>query len=167
MSIGVDQEVVGDEKEDCLMATVAIDFDGVIHAYSKGWQDGTIYDDPMPGAFDALAELQARYAVFVHTSRDAGQVAEWLVRRTDGRIRCVTEHPGEEVTWSLQDLSAFNKPPAVSGVSVQRGLFRKFWDDQTKIFVTNRKLPAVAYIDDRGIRFIDWKQALADLAAVV
>ena len=41
-----------------------------------------------------------------------------------------------------------------------------FWDDQTKIFVTNRKLPAVAYIDDRGIRFTNWRQALADLAAV-
>ena len=27
---------------------VAFDFDGVIHRYSKGWQDGSIYDEPFP-----------------------------------------------------------------------------------------------------------------------
>lgn len=146
--------------------TVAVDFDGVIHLYSRGWFDGTIYDPPVPFALEALTELRTNYAVFVHTTRPSVEVAGWLVRQFEGRIKCVTEHPGEEVTWSLHDMTAFNKPPEVTGVSVQRGLGREFWDDQTKIFVTNRKLPAVAYIDDRGIRFTNWDKALRDLAAL-
>lgn len=49
--------------------TVAVDFDGVIHAYTKGWQNGEIYDPPMPGAFEALDQLMATHPVFIHTSR--------------------------------------------------------------------------------------------------
>jgi hypothetical protein len=61
-----------------MIRTVAVDFDGVIHAYRQGWHDGTIYDKPMPGAFDALRTLMSTYAVFVHTTRDASQVAQWI-----------------------------------------------------------------------------------------
>jgi hypothetical protein len=41
----------------------------------------------------------------------------------------------------------------------------EFWNGPS-ILVTRRKLPAVAYIDDRAIRFTSWDQALADLAEV-
>jgi hypothetical protein len=152
--------------------TVAVDFDGVIHAYRRGWADGTIYDPPVPGTLEALAELQADYAVFVHTTRDPVAVAKWLVRQGEGRIQCVTEHerPREETTWRLTDWPPINFPPgnrfSVVGDNVRMREQRTFWDDQTKLFVTNRKLPAVAYIDDRGIRFTSWSQALADLATV-
>ena len=36
---------------------IAVDFDGVIHRYSKGWHDGTIYDEPVEGAREALEGL--------------------------------------------------------------------------------------------------------------
>lgn len=121
-----------------MVQTVAVDFDGVIHAYSKGWHDGTIYDEPVPGAFDALRSLMERYAVFVHTTRDAAQVGRWIKRRSS--IEC---------EW-FTDLR--NLP--------------QFWNHQDSLLITPVKLPAIAYIDDRGIRFENWGQALADLAAV-
>lgn len=145
--------------------TVAIDFDGVIHLYSRGWFDGTIYDPPVPGMIEALDEIMADHPVFIHTTRSAVEVAEWMVRQTEGRIECVTEHerPREETTWRLTDWPEGDRW-SVIGTSVRIRKPRTFWDDRTKLFVTNRKLPAVAYIDDRGIRFTSWKQALADLA---
>jgi phosphoglycolate phosphatase-like HAD superfamily hydrolase len=119
--------------------TVAVDFDGVIHAYSKGWQDGTIYDEPVPGAFDAIRSLtNAGIAVCVHTTRNPQATAGWL------RARDVSAHSEREM--------------AADGCPVG-----EFWDRTDIVLVTNRKLPAVAYIDDRGIRFESWDQALEDL----
>jgi hypothetical protein len=74
------------------MKTIAIDFDGVIHQYSKGWQDGTIYDPPVPGAFDAIRRLMAHNSVSLLTSRDARQVAVWM--KAQAGIRCVTRSKG-------------------------------------------------------------------------
>jgi hypothetical protein len=56
-----------------------VDFDGVLHAYSRGWADGTTYDGPIPGALEALAALDADgYEVVVFSTRDADQIVEWL-----------------------------------------------------------------------------------------
>ena len=33
---------------------LAIDFDGVIHDWSKGWHDGTCYGNPINGAIEAI-----------------------------------------------------------------------------------------------------------------
>lgn len=122
------------------MKTIAVDFDGCVHAYSKGWQDGTIYDPPLPGALEALTTLLETYAVFIHTSRDPGAVAGWLAER------------------------GFDTVLDVDGPTHPK---REFWNERGVLLVTDRKLPAVAYIDDRGIRFTDWPTALSDLANVV
>lgn len=113
------------------MKTVAVDFDGVIHAYRRGWHDGTIYDDPMPGALEGLHELMRHYAVVVHTTREPEPVIAWL---EDRGFTCV------------RDTHIFT-----------------FWDTQGVLLVTSRKLPAVAYVDDRAVRFVDWTHTLAEL----
>jgi len=117
-------------------STVAVDFDGVIHDYTRGWQDGSIYGEFVPGAAAALSRLMREYAVFVHTTRKPRQVARWIERRSGYGIECTTHVPR-------------------SG----------FWHERGYLLVTRRKLPALAYIDDRAIRFASWDQALADLAA--
>lgn len=116
------------------MSTVAVDFDGVIHTYERGWADGSIYGDFMPGAVVALSRLLSNHAVFVHTTRKPRQVARWINQKSGYAFECTTRVPR-------------------SG----------FWNQRGYLLVTRRKLPAVAYIDDRAIRFTDWDQALADL----
>jgi hypothetical protein len=116
------------------MKTVAVDFDGVIHTYERGWADGSIYGEPLPGAIEGVRTLQKTHAVFVFTSRDPLTVCRWLEERG---------------IPSMADLPPDNVPT--------------FWNSQTVVLVTNRKLPAVAYLDDRAVRFVDWDQAMADL----
>lgn len=50
--------------------TVAIDFDGVIHSYTSGWQGTDKCSDPIvPGIDTAIAELRKDYKVIVVSSR--------------------------------------------------------------------------------------------------
>lgn len=104
---------------------VLVDFDGVIHRYSKGWHDGTAYDDPMPGAFEALDRIEgAGYSIVIFSTRDGDQIRDWFRR-----------HGWDDAGGS----------------------------DAGDLHITNEKLPAVAMIDDRAIRFTEWSEALADL----
>jgi hypothetical protein len=103
--------------------TIAVDFDGVIHDYYLGWFNKHIYGPPMPGALEGLKRLMKIYAVFIFTSRDPDQVAEWLTKQ------------GFEVTTETPET---------------------FWSEQGRLLVTQRKLAAVAYIDDRAHKFTTW-----------
>lgn len=52
--------------------TVAIDFDGVIHSYTSGWQGVSECPDPMvPGIDTAIADLRTDHKVIVVSSRAA------------------------------------------------------------------------------------------------
>lgn len=114
------------------MKTIAIDFDGVIHAYSRGWSDGTIYDPPVPGALDCIKHLMAFFNVFIFSARPAWQIQEWM---HDQDCHIQTAIVGEEHFWQR---------PGVLGI-------------------TNRKLPAEIYLDDRGLRFDCWPSAMANI----
>lgn len=118
--------------------TIAVDFDKTIHSYERGWADGSIYGDFLPGAMAGLMQLMDTYAVFVHTTRSPGLVSRWIEQKSGHVIECTTRI--SLLPWR-----------------------RTFWNTQGLLLVTNRKLPAAYYIDDRAIRFVDWPQALADL----
>ena len=114
--------------------TIAVDFDGVIHKYSKGWQSGAIYDEPIEGVHGALMTLMNDYAVYIFTTRNIQEVVAWMNSNFWGKGEM-----GFRTIIMPEDM--------------------KFWQGR-ELAVSNRKLPAIAYIDDRGIRFTNWKDTL-------
>lgn len=117
--------------------TIALDFDGVIHSYERGWQGGKIYGTLMSGAAEGVQACMDAEATFVFTARqDLGIVAEWITQQTG--IRAIVDSP---ITS------------------------RTFWNERGILLVTNRKYPARVYLDDRGVTFGKggWDQALQDL----
>lgn len=102
--------------------TIELDFDGVLHDY-RGYNGGQI-GEMMPGAAEAVAELLAGFAVVVCTARrELGEVAA-AVRRWFGVATIVDVPEGRT----------------------------EFWNARGIILVTNRKYPALVYVDDRAYR---------------
>ena len=113
---------------------VAIDFDGVIHKNSKGFHDGTVYDEPVTDSLRAI---------------------KWFY------------HEGYEIVI----FTAKAKPdrPLVNGKTgkelVKDWLIANgFWSYIRRI--TSEKPRAIAYIDDKGIRFNNWTHALQEFRCI-
>ena len=48
---------------------LAIDFDGVIHNFNKGFHDGTCYGEPLQGSLDAIRGLSQKYNIIIYTAK--------------------------------------------------------------------------------------------------
>lgn len=110
--------------------TISLDFDGVIHQYSKGYQDGRIYDPPVKGAarfiYDCMFERN--WSVFILSTRDPEQIKEWM----------------ETILFQGKEL-----PFKITVIAPDQ----KFWNEKKNIGITNRKMAAHIYLDDRGLKF--------------
>ena len=51
------------------LQNIAVDFDGVIHNFDKGWHDGTCYGEPLPGSLEAIKKLSEKYKVIIFTAK--------------------------------------------------------------------------------------------------
>lgn len=135
--------------------TIAIDFDGVIHKYSKGWHDGTIYDEPMKSAFESIKKLMDNgYSVFILSTRNPKQIKKWL----------------DKYLWFWDSFA----PRMFDNADIDKNFiygFKSevikrrtlFWEKDHVLGITNRKLPAMIYLDDRAMRFVDWNKAVEDI----
>lgn len=122
-----------DALDPIAFTTVALDFDGVLHPYTKGWHDGTCYDPPTADAVRALDELMGTRPVAIMTARPLDPVGDWL-----------DEHV-PHIPYVLDYQMQFDH-----------------WADNTTLLVTNRKIVAAYYVDDRAIRFGQGRRAMAD-----
>tara|TARA_B100000073_G_scaffold334304_1_gene326705 strand:- start:1057 stop:2091 length:1035 start_codon:yes stop_codon:yes gene_type:complete len=48
---------------------LAIDFDGVLHNFDKGYYDGTCYGEPIDGALLAIQSLSLKYNIIIYSSK--------------------------------------------------------------------------------------------------
>lgn len=129
--------------------TVALDFDGVIHKYSKGWQNGKCYDEPVDGAFEAIKFLFKKgYNVFIFSTRSPRQIKRWMKENAYESDYIVNGMGGDPMDFCYPKY----------GFTVEIIPFwKKFWNKQNVVGITRRKLPAHVYVDDRALNFDgDW-----------
>lgn len=104
--------------------TIAFDFDGVIHNYTKGWYDGSIYDTYNTDVIECMCKLmQLGYSVAIVSTRHPIQISEW---------------------WNKHDFPV-KADPVINDTP--------FWNNTKYVGIFNRKIPAMVYVDDRAFKF--------------
>lgn len=117
---------------------LCIDFDGVIHSYEKGWQNGEIYGTVLPGFFDWAAYAKNIFKLVIYSSRSKNpetlkQMSDWLQIELQFWIPLTTE------TLSFEDFEfAHEKPPAFLTIDDRAICFKGDWSSEELDLTTLR-----------------------------
>lgn len=112
---------------------LCVDFDGTIHSYDRGWQNGLIYGQAVAGFFKWAIEAQKVFRLVVYSSRSK------TPEMRDAMAEAIKD-------WAA-DALRFGQIPADTDVSQLLSAFE----------YAAEKPPAFVTIDDRAITFRgDW-----------
>ena len=100
---------------------IAVDFDGVIHKSSKGFYDGTIYDEPVEGTKKGLEYLSKSYKLVVYTCK----------ANPDRPL--INEKTGTELIWEWMEKYDLSK--YVSDVVYGKPNAKYYIDDKAICFI--------------------------------
>lgn len=132
MTMTLDGYPLGGRQPKCV-----VDFDGVLHRYSKGWHDGTIYDDPIEGAAAAMATLREHYEVVVYSCR----LGPGAVSGTDQSFAVATWLRKHSIPYDTIWVKP-GKPPAHLYIDDRGWHFSGDWPTMLSILRCNKLLPA-------------------------
>jgi hypothetical protein len=107
---------------------ICIDFDGVIHRYNNGWQNGAIYDRMVDGFIAWAHRAREHFTLVIYSSRSktpegVDAMAEWLNKYLS------EEQPFTDPVL-LEDFEfASEKPPAWLTIDDRALCFNGNWSD--------------------------------------
>ena len=114
---------------------IALDFDGCIHSYEKGWHDGSIYGHVVPGFWEWAEEAEKHYTLVIFSTRcrevmDTAFLHEWLDRK-HGEHCLATGHirPMPDFAFSVK------KPMAWLTIDDRAITFDGNWSKFTREFI--------------------------------
>ena len=125
----MNKEVYNKTQKELNENQIAVDFDGVIHKSSRGYHDGTVYDEPVEGSLESLLALkQMGYGIVVYTCKAHPQRP--LVEGKTG-IELVWEWLGKYEVSGLVDEVVWGKPWAKLYID-DKGYRFENWKDTIK-----------------------------------
>lgn len=114
---------------------IAIDFDGVIHACSKGYHDGTIYDIPLENSLSSIRRIAKKYKIIVYSAK----------AREDRPL--VNGKTGVELIWEWLEKYGFKK--YISDVTAEKPRAICYIDDRAITF--NNWLDTILILENKGV----------------
>jgi hypothetical protein len=114
-----------------LKPILCIDFDGVIHSYERGWQDGVIYGTVVPGFFEWAEVAKDYFRLVVYSSRSSTEegvvaMSKWLHDQRSA-WRKASDFPNDKSITEIE--FAHSKPPAFLTIDDRALTFNGDWYD--------------------------------------